>query len=193
MFVQEFFGCCMLIEVIDYVVSQFFIYVIIDILCNSLCCLICVQEVILLECVYEIVEGCYVCCEFYCSEEYGYCVVVMIWGFGQGMLIYDYCGMWCVEGVWSGVLEVVQYECFVDENGQWCFQLVGLIQVGLGLVGSLILLYEYYIICNFSDDVIVVSLYIYFGQMIYCVIFQFVVDVQCYECYDCQLGFDFLY
>ena len=42
--------------------------------------------------------------------EHGYSVVAMTWGPGQGTPLHDHSGLWCVEGVWHGELEITQYE-----------------------------------------------------------------------------------
>ncbi|MGA0585782.1 cysteine dioxygenase [Dyella sp. KRB-257] len=190
MLAQEFPGCRQLIDAIDHAVSQPSTHAITDTLRNSLCRLIRAQEVTLPECVYQTAEGRYARRELYRSEEHGYCVVAMTWGPGQGTPIHDHCGMWCVEGVWSGALEVVQYERLAEEDGQWRFQEVGSIQAGPGSAGSLIPPHEYHTIRNPSDDTIAVSLHIYSGQMTHCAIFQPAAGAQCYERHDRQLGLD---
>ena len=189
MLAQEFPGCRTLIDAIDHAVSQPSTHAITDTLRNSLCRLIRAQEVTLPECVYETAEGRYARRELYRSEEHGYCVVAMTWGPGQGTPIHDHCGMWCVEGVWSGALEVVQYERLADENGQWRFQPVGSIQAGPGSAGSLIPPHEYHTIRNPSDDAVAVSLHIYSGQMTHCAVFQ-PLGQDHYQRSDRQLGLD---
>src|SRR5690606_14643325 len=44
------------------------------------------------------------------DAERGYSIVVMTWGPGQRTPIHDHSGMWCVEGVWGGSIDVQQYE-----------------------------------------------------------------------------------
>ena len=191
MLTVEFPGCRKLIDAIDTAVSKPSTHEITDSLRNSLCQLIRGQEVKLPDCVIETVEGRYARRELYRSEDHDYCVVAMTWGPGQGTPIHDHCGMWCVEGVWSGALEVVQYERLADEGSQWRFQPVGSIQAGPGSAGSLIPPHEYHTIRNPSDDAVAVSLHIYSGPMTHCAIFKPVVGAtQCYERTDRQLGLD---
>jgi predicted metal-dependent enzyme (double-stranded beta helix superfamily) len=142
------------------------------------------------DCVFETAEGRYARRELYRSEKHGYCVVAMTWGPGQGTPIHDHCGMWCVEGVWSGALEVVQYERLADENGHCRFQPVGSIQAGPGSAGSLIPPHEYHTIRNPSDEAIAVSLHIYSGNMTRCAVFQPLPEDQAYERCERQLGLD---
>jgi len=191
MLTVEFPGCRKLIDAIDTAVSKPSTHEITDSLRNSLCQLIRSQEVTLPECVFETVEGRYARRELYRSEDHDYCVVAMTWGPGQGTPIHDHCGMWCVEGVWSGALEVVQYERLANEEGQWRFQPVGSIQAGPGSAGSLIPPHEYHTIRNPSDDAVAVSLHIYSGPMTHCAIFKPIVGAaQSYERTDRQLGLD---
>ena len=189
MLTLEFPGSRKLIDAIDHAVAQDSTLAITDTLRNSLCRLIRSNDVKLPECVFETAEGRYARRELYRSDEHGYCVVAMTWGPGQGTLIHDHAGMWCVEGVWSGALEVVQYERLADESGHWRFQPVGSIQAGPGSAGSLIPPHEYHTIRNPTESV-AVSLHIYSGQMTHCAVFQPVDQPQHYERHERQLGLD---
>jgi len=190
MLTVEFPGCRKLIDAIDTAVSKPSTHEITDSLRNSLCQLIRGQEVKLPDCVFETVEGRYARRELYRSEDHDYCVVAMTWGPGQGTPIHDHCGMWCVEGVWSGALEVVQYERLADEGSQWRFQPVGSIQAGPGSAGSLIPPHEYHTIRNPSDDAVAVSLHIYSGPMTRCSVFQPLPEDRWYGRDVRQLGLD---
>jgi len=189
MLTLDFPGSRKLIDAIDAAVAHDCTRAVTDSLRNSLCSLIRKQEVKLPDCVFETAEGRYARRELYRSDEHGYCVVAMTWGPGQGTPIHDHCGMWCVEGVWSGALEVVQYERLADEDGHYRFQPVGSIQAGPGSAGSLIPPHEYHTIRNPSDDAVAVSLHIYSGQMTQCAIFQPVGHDQ-YQRTERKLGLD---
>ncbi|RDI99680.1 cysteine dioxygenase [Dyella solisilvae] len=189
MLTLDFPGSRKLIDAIDAAVAHDCTRAVTDSLRNSLCNLIRGKEVKLPDCVFETAEGRYARRELYRSDEHGYCVVAMTWGPGQGTPIHDHCGMWCVEGVWSGALEVVQYERLADEDGNYRFQPVGSIQAGPGSAGSLIPPHEYHTIRNPSDDAVAVSLHIYSGQMTHCAIFQPLGHNQ-YQRTDRQLGLD---
>jgi predicted metal-dependent enzyme (double-stranded beta helix superfamily) len=190
MLTTEFPGCRELIGAIDQAVAHDTTFAITDSLRNSLCKLMRSGAVKLPDCVFETAEGRYARRELYRSEQHGYCVVAMTWGPGQGTPIHDHCGMWCVEGVWSGALEVVQYERLADENGHCRFQPVGSIQAGPGSAGSLIPPHEYHTIRNPSEDTVAVSLHIYSGNMTRCAIFQPLPEDHCYQRYERQLGLD---
>jgi 3-mercaptopropionate dioxygenase len=190
MLTLDFPGSRKLIDAIDAAVAHDSTRAVTDSLRNSLCNLIRGQEVRLPDCVFETAEGRYARRELYRSEDHGYCVVAMTWGPGQGTPIHDHCGMWCVEGVWSGALEVVQYERLENEDGLYRFQPVGSIQAGPGSAGSLIPPHEYHTIRNPSDDAVAVSLHIYSGQMTHCATFQPLDDNQHYARTDRKLGLD---
>ena len=190
MLTLEFPGSRKLIDAIDGAVAHDTTRAVTDSLRNSLCNLIRSQEVTLPECVFETAKGRYARRELYRSEDHGYCVVAMTWGPGQGTPIHDHCGMWCVEGVWSGALEVTQYEQMEHAEDRYCFQQVGSIQAGPGSAGSLIPPHEYHTIRNPSDDAVAVSLHIYSGNMTRCAVFQPLPEAHWYRRQDRQLGLD---
>ncbi|RDS80573.1 cysteine dioxygenase [Dyella monticola] len=192
MLTTEFPGCETLIHAIDAAVSKGSTPAITDSLRNSLCKLIQSKEIVLPACVFETAQDRYARRELYHSDELGYCVVAMTWGPGQGTPIHDHCGMWCVEGVWSGALEVVQYERLPGEGGEelYRFQPVGSIQAGPGSAGSLIPPHEYHTIRNPSDDTVAVSLHIYSGNMTHCAVFEPKGGDRCYKRQDRQLSLD---
>ena len=190
MLTTEFPGSQKLISAIDDAVSKGSTPAITDSLRNSLCKLFRDKEIALPECVFETANDHYARRELYHSDQHGYCVVAMTWGPGQGTPIHDHCGMWCVEGVWSGALEVVQYER-LEDKGELCqFQPVGSIQAGPGSAGSLIPPHEYHTIRNPSDDTVAVSLHVYSGNMTHCAVFQPKGGDHCYERSDRQLSLD---
>jgi predicted metal-dependent enzyme (double-stranded beta helix superfamily) len=172
MLTLDFPGSRTLIDAIDAAVAKPNTHDITDSLRNSLCKLIRDNAVTLPECVFEPCAEHYARRELYRSEEHGYCVVAMTWGPGQGTPIHDHDGMWCVEGVWNGALEIVQYELLEHDAQNYRFQPVGSIQAGTGSAGSLIPPHEYHSIRNPSDNAVTVSLHIYSGPMTQCSVFQ---------------------
>jgi predicted metal-dependent enzyme (double-stranded beta helix superfamily) len=138
---------------------------------NTLCELIRDREVQLPDCVHEPIEDHYARRELYRSREHGYSVVAMTWGPGQGTPIHDHCGLWCVEGVWDGRLEITQYELLEREGERFRFRAAGGIQAGPGSAGSLIPPHEYHSICNADPDAVAVSLHIYKAPMEGCSMF----------------------
>ena len=139
---------------------------------QSLCGLIRDPEVQLPDCVHEPIVDHYARRELFRSPTRGYSVVAMTWGPGQGTPLHDHSGLWCVEGVWDGELEIVQYE-LLERDGDRCrFRAAGGIHAGPGSAGSLIPPHEYHTIRNASSDAVAISLHIYQAPMENCAKFH---------------------
>ncbi|MFC0679217.1 cysteine dioxygenase [Lysobacter korlensis] len=138
---------------------------------HALCRAIRDPEVLLPACVHEPLEDHYARRELYRSPRHGYSVVAMTWAPGQGTPVHDHCGLWCVEGVWDGELEITQYELLEQEGPRFRFRATGGMQAGLGSAGSLIPPHEYHTIRNTSQDTVAVSLHIYKAPMRNCAMF----------------------
>ena len=80
----------------------------------------------------------------------------------------DHGGMWCVEGVWSGRIEVVSYRLLEEQTDRARFQNVGTIVAGSGSAGSLIPPHEYHTIANPDPEKIAVSVHVYSKAMDAC-------------------------
>ncbi|MGJ4801835.1 cysteine dioxygenase [Luteimonas sp. SDU82] len=139
---------------------------------SVLCELIRDPAVRLPDCVHERLDDHYARREIYRSPDLGYSVIAMTWGPGQGTPVHDHCGLWCVEGVWHGELEITQYELLETEGERSRFRAAGGMRAGPGSAGSLIPPHEYHTIHNGSDDAIAVSVHIYEGRMDQCCRFE---------------------
>lgn len=106
------------------------------------------------------------------DAERGYSIVVMTWGPGQCTPIHDHSGMWCVEGVWGGSIDVQQYELVEASERGFRFEPRNSYQAGVGSAGCLIPPYEYHSISNACEDAVAVSLHIYGGEMACCNVFE---------------------
>lgn len=106
------------------------------------------------------------------SDEHGYSVLAMTWGPGQGTPLHDHCGMWCVEGVCEGELEVTQYELVEQDTERYRLEPRTVIQAGAGSAGSLIPPHEYHTITNADTAEPAVSVHIYSGEMTMCHTFE---------------------
>ena len=135
---------------------------------NTLCAMIRDRDVHLPECVHDPIVDHYARREIYRSERHGYSVVAMTWGPGQGTPVHDHSGLWCVEGVWDGELEIVQYELLERDGERFRFRAAGGMHAGPGSAGSLIPPHEYHTIRNASEDAVAVSLHIYKAPMECC-------------------------
>jgi predicted metal-dependent enzyme (double-stranded beta helix superfamily) len=189
MLALEFPGCRTLVDALDAAVAKDSTAEITDTLRQTLCRLIREQNVELPACVFESNHEHYARRELYRSEEHGYSVTAMTWGPGQGTPIHDHHGMWCVEGVWQGALDITQFELLEHDERRYRFNAVGSIQAGPGSAGSLIPPHEYHCIRNPSPDSIAVSLHIYSGQMTECAVFD-PLEGQWYQRGDRALGLD---
>lgn len=143
---------------------------------DALCRLYLERDVELPESVCVTCAGSYARRLLYRSQDLGYTVVAMTWGPGQGTLIHDHAGLWCVEGVWQGQIEVEQYEIAEKQGERFRFEHCGTIQAGTGSAGCLIPPHEYHLIRNPLQDQKAVSLHIYGGEMVNCNVFEPVGD-----------------
>ena len=189
MLTLDFPGARRLVEAIDAAVCRDCPTEITDKLRHTLCQLIRDPEVKLPDCVFESVGDHYARRELYVSEEHGYCVIAMTWGPGQGTPIHDHAGMWCVEGVWHGALEITPYELLGQEENRFRFESRGTMIAGAGSAGSLIPPHEYHTIQNPSDRDVAVSLHVYSGPMTSCAVFQ-KKDASWYERDERKLSLD---
>lgn len=138
---------------------------------NTLCGLIRDRDVQLPGCVHEPIVDHYARRELYRSAHLGYSVVAMTWGPGQGTPLHDHAGLWCVEGVWHGELEITQYELLECNGERFRFRAAGGMHAGPGSAGSLIPPHEYHSIRNASPDAVAISLHIYKAPMDCCSMF----------------------
>ena len=139
---------------------------------NCLCAMIRDRDVQLPACVHAPIVDHYARRELYRSDAHGYSVIAMTWGPGQGTPLHDHSGMWCVEGVWHGSLEITPYEMVEQRDGRFRFEARGTMNAGPGSAGSLIPPHEYHTIRNPSEDDLAVTLHIYRGPMTSCSVFR---------------------
>ena len=119
-------------------------------------------------CVHHPIEDHYARRELYRSPVHGYSIVAMSWGPGQGTPLHDHSGLWCVEGVWLGQLEITQYQLLERDGERFRFRAQPPVLGDCGSAGSLIPPHEYHTIRNASADTIAVSLHIYKAPMEAC-------------------------
>jgi predicted metal-dependent enzyme (double-stranded beta helix superfamily) len=96
----------------------------------------------------------------------------MTWAPSQGTPIHDHCGLWCVEGVWQGQLEITRYELEEEDGERARFTRYETLQAGAGSAGSLLPPHEYHTIRNPSADRIAISLHVYQKAMGTCATFE---------------------
>lgn len=97
-----------------------------------------------------------------------YSVVVMTWGAGQQTPVHDHAGLWCVECVYRGAIEVRSYSLVGEPVGdRFSFRPETAVHAVLGDAGALIPPFEYHRIANAAADT-AVTIHVYGGDMEWC-------------------------
>ncbi|MBT8085023.1 MAG: cysteine dioxygenase family protein [Woeseia sp.] len=164
-------GTAELIRLVDDAVSRDSVSETVEAIKGSLCKLIRSSQIELPAEFTEPVDGHYARRLLHINDDLGYSIVVMTWGPGQKTPIHDHSGMWCVEGVWGGSIDVQQYELTEEKAGHFRFEPRNSYEAGVGSAGCLIPPYEYHSISNACGDRPAVSLHIYGGEMKCCSVF----------------------
>jgi len=123
-------------------------------------------------CVHHPIEDHYARRELYRSPVHGYSIVAISWGPGQGTPLHDHSGLWCVEGVWLGQLEITQYQLLERDGERFRFRAQPPVLGDCGSAGSLIPPHEYHTLRNTSDDDLAISVHVYQGEMTRSAIFE---------------------
>ena len=95
----------------------------------------------------------------------------MAWGAGQATPLHDHSGVWCVEGVWRGVLRVTQFELREHEGDFYRFERQERFNAQPGDSGALIPPYEYHTLANHLTDETTVTLHVYERDLEQCCMF----------------------
>jgi predicted metal-dependent enzyme (double-stranded beta helix superfamily) len=112
------------------------------------------------------------------DPEGRYTVIAMVWNPGQGTPLHDHAGIWCVECVYKGNIQVTSYSCHGGdpERDLVRFEKEAVIQAGVGQAGALIPPFEYHILENADPAQPSITLHVYGGEMDHCHIFEPVGD-----------------
>jgi len=124
------------------------------------------------DCVFEYDPGHYCRRLLHQDEGLGYTILAMTWAPGQATPVHDHAGMWCVEAVWSGEIEVVQYELTDRKGDLYALEPRTTMRTGVGSAGSLIPPHEYHTIANPCSKRAAVTIHIYAGEMDHCCVFE---------------------
>lgn len=100
-----------------------------------------------------------------------YTAVVMTWGPGQKTALHDHAGIWCVECVVDGKMEIAQYALTSEKQGAFYFERRTQVVAGRGSAGCLIPPFEYHTLGN-ALDTPSITLHVYGGEMDHCHIFE---------------------
>jgi len=106
------------------------------------------------------------------DRELNYTIVVMAWGPGQGTGLHDHAGMWCVECVVAGEIDVTQYDLREELGDQYRFTRAQKIKTRIGDAGSLIPPHEYHVLANAYTDRRAITLHVYGGEMDHCNLYE---------------------
>jgi predicted metal-dependent enzyme (double-stranded beta helix superfamily) len=97
-----------------------------------------------------------------------YTVVVMVWAPGQATNIHDHAGIWCVECVYRGAVEVTSYRCEeLARPDRYMLTEESVIDSGVGDAGALNPPFEYHKIENRSGRP-AVTIHVYGGELTWC-------------------------
>lgn len=98
------------------------------------------------------------------SDDLGYTAVVMTWGPGQGTPLHDHAGIWCVEGVLEGRMDVTQFALVEASADAFRFEAKGCVHAAVGSAGCLIPPFEYHTLANALDEPSI-TLHVYGGEL----------------------------
>lgn len=101
-----------------------------------------------------------------------YTVVVMTWGPGQKTALHDHAGIWCVECVVDGQMDITQYELLSESDGACRFREQNRVPAARGSAGCLIPPFEYHTLANARTDGASITLHVYGGEMDHCHAFE---------------------
>ena len=116
---------------------------------------------------------CYARRLLYRDDDLGFTAVVMTWGPGQRTMLHDHAGIWCVEGVIEGAMEVCRFE-LVEELGDDLFRFIerDSVHARAGSAGALIPPFEHHVLANARPDNASLTLHVYGGDMDHCSVFE---------------------
>jgi len=127
--------------------------------------------IVLPDCMHAPITGHYARRELYRSAHYGYSVIAMTWGPGQGTPLHDHDGLWCVEGVWQGALRFTPHR-LLESRGDRCRLEPLPARAGeRGSTGNLIPPDEYHVLRNASDEETAISVHVYQRPLEHCTVF----------------------
>lgn len=166
-----FRGSAELVAMLDEAVARPDIQQVTQAVKGGLCKLIRGKAVVLPDELTRPEEDCYARRLLYQSPDLKYEVIAMIWGPGQGTPLHDHAGIWCVDGVLEGQVEVTQYDLLENQGDLYRFQPQTTIVAGVGSAGSLIPPFEYHTIINRQPEASI-TIHVYGGKMDCCTIFE---------------------
>jgi predicted metal-dependent enzyme (double-stranded beta helix superfamily) len=117
------------------------------------------------------IEGTYARRLLHRDPDGRYTMVVMTWGPGQRTALHDHAGIWCVECVVDGRMEVAQYDLRSEHDGRYEFTERSRVLAGRGSAGCLIPPFEYHTLGNAAATPSI-TLHVYGGEMDHCHVYE---------------------
>ena len=105
------------------------------------------------------------------SDDLNYSAVVMTWAPGQQTPLHDHGGLWCVEGVVDGVMQVTQFDLVDVVEDTYRFVERGRVRASVGTAGCLIPPSDYHVLGNALPDRPSITLHVYGGDLTRCHVF----------------------
>jgi len=114
----------------------------------------------------------------YRDPEGRYSVIAMVWSNGQGTPIHDHGGLWVVECVYRGRIQVETFDKDrqIDDK-TYAFSQVSTIVAGCGEAGALIPPYDYHRLSN-PFEAPTVTVHVYGGDLTECNVYEALGDGQ---------------
>ncbi len=148
-------------------------------------------QIVLPACVHAPVHGHYARREIYRSPTHGYSIIAMTWGPGQGTPLHDHDGLWCVEGVWQGSLEITPYQMLERDGERYRFVPRDCLHGCKGSAGNLIPPDEFHTLRNSDAEQIAISVHVYQRVMERSHVFQPIDEAPRWYARECrELGLD---
>ncbi|MBY0495428.1 MAG: cysteine dioxygenase family protein [Cyanobacteria bacterium] len=107
----------------------------------------------------------------YRDPDNRYTVIVMTWAPGQATPVHDHGGLWCVEGVVEGQMQVTQYDVHSLGDRFEVTPLSAPIAADVGSAGRLIPPVDYHVLANAQPDATSITLHVYGGELDSCRIY----------------------
>lgn len=102
------------------------------------------------------------------AADGAYTVVVMTWGAGQRTGLHDHAGIWCVECVLKGELDVTRYDLEERDAERYRFVAKQALRARVGDAGCLIPPFEYHVLKNPLRGQASITVHVYGGEMDHC-------------------------
>jgi predicted metal-dependent enzyme (double-stranded beta helix superfamily) len=109
----------------------------------------------------------------YRDPDLGFTALIMTWAPGQRTALHDHAGIWCVEGVVEGNMEVTRYE-LLEQVEEDLFRFVERerLAADAGSAGALIPPLEHHVLGNPGSERVALTLHVYGGEMSQCAVFE---------------------